>query len=47
VNWLSVGAVMVDSWQMLCVDRYPTGMVVLISCRWLNYIYFLLHLLAI
>jgi len=35
VNWLPGSAVMVNSWQMLRGDRSPTGVVVLIRCRWL------------
>jgi len=44
VNWLPGSAVMVNSWQMLRGSRFPTVVVVLISRRWLKYIYFVVQL---
>ena len=44
VNWLPGSAVMVSSWQMLHGGRSPTVVVVLISHRWLKYIYFVVYL---
>ena len=39
VNWLPGSVVMVSSWQMLRGGRSPIVVVVLISRRWLKYIY--------
>ena len=36
MNFLPDGAVMVNSWQMLCGDRSQTGVVMLISRRQLK-----------
>jgi hypothetical protein len=44
VNWLPGSAVMVSSWQMLHGGGSPTVVVVLISRRWLKYIYFVVQL---
>jgi hypothetical protein len=44
VNWLPGNAVMVSSWQMLREGRSPTVVVVLISRRWLKYLYFVVQL---
>jgi hypothetical protein len=44
VNWLPGSAVMVNSWQMLRGGRSPTVVVVLISRRWLKYIYLVVQL---
>ena len=41
VNWLPGSVVMVNSWQMLHGGRSPIVVVVLISRRWLKYIYFM------
>ena len=39
MNWLPGSVVMVSSWQMLRGGRSPIVVVVLISRRWLKYIY--------
>jgi len=39
VNWLPGSAVMFSSWQLLRGCRSPTVVVVLISRRWLKYMY--------
>jgi hypothetical protein len=44
VNWLPASALMVSSWQMLRGSRSPMVVVVLISRRWLKYMYFVVQL---
>jgi hypothetical protein len=44
LNWLPGSAVMVSSWQMLRGSRSPIVVAVLISRRWLKYVYFVVRL---
>jgi len=44
VNWLPGSDVMVSFWHMLRGGQSPTVAVVLISRRWLKYIYFVVQL---
>jgi len=46
VNWLLGSAVLVKSWQILCEDPFPIGVMVLISRMWLNYMHFVVQLEA-